>query len=83
MVGRWSATDIEMKIFDVSTARRLLPELLANARDHDEGIVVSRYGRPVAAIVSVSRLRTEERRQLQEHLTVASAASDRPRSKRR
>jgi prevent-host-death family protein len=72
-----------MKIFDVSTARRLLPELLAKARDQDEGIVVSRYGRPIAAIVSVSRLRLEERRQLEAQLKVARAASDRPRSKSR
>jgi prevent-host-death family protein len=53
-----------MKTMDASKLRRSFARVLESVRDKKEGVVIVRYGRPVAALVPVGHLPSAERNQL-------------------
>lgn len=53
-----------MKTMDASRVRGEFAGVLDGVRDQGEPVVIVRYGRPLAALVPLSRLSSRERRHL-------------------
>ena len=64
-----------MKSMDASRVRGEFARVLDTVRDREEPVVIVRYGRPLAALVPLSRLSAQERRSLDDS---ASSADRRP-----
>jgi prevent-host-death family protein len=67
-----------MKTMDASRVRGEFAEVLDTVRDRREPVVIARYGRPLAALVPLSRLSAEERRSLDGAAAPAPSSARRP-----
>ena len=58
-----------MKTMDVSKVRKTFAGVVEAVRDGGDELLITRYGRPVAALVRIDRLSAEERKMVQQQLS--------------
>lgn len=62
----------EMKSIDASKARKSFSRVLAEVHDGGDEFLITRYGRPLAALVRIERLSSEERKIAKRQISEAS-----------